>query len=333
MKRFIKNIATFFLLALIPLLLLTIGYFYYDPFQVLRPYRDYSNQYVISNRDYISTETFIKNKDRQNYNSFIFGSSRTLGFRASSWINYLPKGAKPFSFDASGESIYGIYKKIKFLDSLNIRPENALIVLCRDDAFSHDGNHEGHIFIKDPRTSGESALRFQLKFFKAYLNIKFLSCFYAYTFTRHYQPYMAGYIERRKVAYDTITNELTLTDLNEELRQNTERYYATRANIFYERTGERKDSISRINKKHLYMLTEVKRILEKNKTSYKVVLSPLYDQIKFNDADLSLLKDLFGSRLYDFSGKNSFTEAKTNYYEAYHFRPNVGDSIFRMIYK
>ena len=333
MKQFIKNTTTFFLLALIPLVLLTVGYLYYDPFQVLRSYRDYSNQYVISNRDYISTETFINNNDKQNYNSFIFGSSRTLGFKPSSWVKYLPKGAQPFSFDASGESIYGIYKKIKFLDSLHIKPENALIILCRDDAFAHDGNHEGHIFIKDPKTSGESALRFQLKFYKAYFNIKFLFCFYAYTFTRHYHPYMNGFIEKRKVAYDTITNGIILTDLNKELMQNTDRYYTTRADIFYERTGERKDSISRISKKHLYMLTEVKRILEKNKTNYKVVLSPLYEQIKFNDADLSLLKTLFGNRLYDFSGKNSFTDVKSNYYETNHFRPNVGDSIFQIIYK
>jgi hypothetical protein len=97
--------------------------------------------------------------------------------------------------------------------------------------------------------------------------------------------------------------------------------------------GEKTDSIQRINKKQIFMLKEVKHILEKNNTNYKVVLSPLYEQIKFNNSDLLLLENEFGNNLYDFSGKNSFTDVKTNYYETSHFRPNVGDSILKIIYK
>ncbi len=81
------------------------------------------------------------------------------------------------------------------------------------------------------------------------------------------------------------------------------------------------------------MLKEIKRILKKNNTNYKVVLTPLYEQIKYNPTDLIFLKNLFGSNLYDFSGKNSYTENQTNYYESSHFKPVIGDSILAIIYK
>ncbi|MDP4115874.1 MAG: hypothetical protein Q8903_07050 [Bacteroidota bacterium] len=81
------------------------------------------------------------------------------------------------------------------------------------------------------------------------------------------------------------------------------------------------------------MLYDVKRILIKNKSNYRVVISPLYDQIKFSDKDMNILMSVFGDKLFDFSGKNKFTESMTNYYEASHYRPIVGDSILSIIYK
>ena len=81
------------------------------------------------------------------------------------------------------------------------------------------------------------------------------------------------------------------------------------------------------------MLKEIKRLLLKNKTKFKVVLSPLYEQTKFNPHDLQILKYVFGKNLYDFTGKNRFTDKITNYYESSHFRPSVGDSIMKIIYK
>ncbi|GEM_PF-1186102 len=51
------------------------------------------------------------------------------------------------------------------------------------------------------------------------------------------------------------------------------------------------------------MLQEVKRILETSKINYKVVISPLYEQMKFSNQDYAILKNLFRNNLYDFSGK------------------------------
>jgi hypothetical protein len=333
MKQFLKKIQSFFLIGCIPLFVLAIGYWHYDPFKVLKTYTDYSNSYVGINRDYISTTVFLKNKDKYKYNSYIFGSSRTYAYRLKSWTNYLPKNANPFVFDASGESIFGIYKKLKLIDSLDLKIDNALLILCRNQSFEFVGNHEGVIFMKHPLLTGENKINFQLQFFKAYLNPKFLFCFYDYTFSRKYKNFMKGYIVTKKIKYDTITNQEFDTDLEFEINNNPKKYYTKNKAIFYKRFGEKKDSIPRIKPKHFFMLKEIKRILNKNKSDYRVVLSPLYEQIKFNDTDLYLLKKIFGKNLYDFSGKNKFNEDIHNFYESSHYRPNVGDSILAKIYK
>lgn len=333
MKQFVKRCIYFSLLGIIPLLTLFTLYIYFDPFKVLRHYNDYSYPYVIPNRDYISTRIFVDNYKKNNYNSFILGSSRTLAFKANSWRKYLSDKDAPFMFDASGESIYGIYTKLKYLDRNNIEIKNALIILCRDVSFSNSENHKGHLFIKDPATSGESCLTFQLTFLKAYFSPKFLINFYSYKFLGSYKSFMSGYIENRKITFDTLTNEINIIDQEAEIIHQPTEYYAKRKELFYERIGEKTDSIQRINKKQIFMLKEVRRILDKNNTNYKIILSPLYEQIKFNPDDLSLLRDEFGNNLFDFSGKNYFTDNKINFYETNHFRPSVGDSILKIIYR
>ncbi len=334
MKFFIKHILSFvFICLFVPFLILLFGYFYLDPFKIIKEYNDYSYTYVVPNRDYISTEMFINNYSQQHYNSFIFGSSRTLGFSPISWKRYLPKTANPFVFDASGESIYGVYKKMKFLEAKNVKIENAIILLCRDASFLADSNPINHLYVKHPIISEESLLAFQLKFFKVYLNPKFLFCYYMYTFSKRYQPYMASFIEKRKIMIDKVTNQLIILDQEKEIKENEKEYYRKRKAIFYTRNKEEIDSVAHINKKHIFMLKEIKRMFSKNNTNYKVIISPLYDQVKFNSTDFSILKYFFQNHLYDFSGKNSYNQSKTNFYENTHFRPNVGDSIYKIVYK
>jgi hypothetical protein len=330
MKQFIASLTQFLMVCSIPAIIFVSSYLYFDPFRVLWHYDNYSYADVVSNRDFVSTTMFINNQKKNNYNSFIFGSSRTLAFRPDTWRKYLSDDAKPFAFDASNESVYGIYTKLKYLDSTNVEIKNALILLCRDVSFGFSEESKGHLFIKHPATTTKNNLDFQLQFFKAYLAPKFLFSFYCYKMIGVYKPFMSGYIENRKIAYGRVTNEIDIVDEENEILKNPTAYYA--AKIFPTRAINKTDS-RQINKKGLFMIKEIKRLLEKNNTNYRVVLSPLYDQVKFNPSDLFLLRKEFGNKLFDFTGKNSFTESKTNYYEKNHFRPIVGDSIFKIIYK
>lgn len=333
MKTFLVKIIRFTFIGTIPFLVLILGYYFYDPFKVIHTYNDYSYAYIIPNRDYISTETFINNQHKYHYNSFILGTSRTLGFRPSSWKKHLSNEDSPFMFDASAESIYGIYRKIKYLDSIQANLKNVLIIICRDYTFGYSTNYDAHLYIKHPATSGESKLFFHHVFFRAYLTPEFLFSFYNYTFTKKYKPYMERFIEPRKIAYDTITNELNLIDQETEITNNPRAYYEKKKELFYKRGVESANDFNAINSEQIVMLRKISQILKKNGTNYKVIISPLYEQIKFIQSDLDVLYRIFENNLYDFSGKNSLTDRQANYYETSHYRPNLGDSILQIIYK
>lgn len=316
-----------------PFLLLSISYILLDPFKIIKKYSTYSNSRVILNRDFISTETFLKKKDVYKFNSFIFGSSRTLAFKPTSWEKYLSNESRPFLFDASGETLFGIYKKIKLLDSLNVDIKNVLIVFCRDVSFPKYDNQKGHLFIKHPVLSGETKIDFHKHFFAAFFTPSFLASYYINYFSGKYYSFMKGYIENRNIIFNDTTNALSIADQELYIEQNEHRYYKENASIFYSRNSKRiMDSISRIQEIHIRMLNEIKKIFIKHKTVYKVVVSPLYEQIKLNFNDLKVLSDIFGKSVYDFSGKNTFTEKIENYYETSHYRPFVADSIFKCLY-
>ena len=77
-------------------------YLIMDPFRVLRSYDDYLKGWLVEiNQNYVSTEVYLKNHIRYGYDSFIFGSSRTMGYRTNDWKMYLGEGSSPFVFKSS----------------------------------------------------------------------------------------------------------------------------------------------------------------------------------------------------------------------------------------
>jgi hypothetical protein len=68
-----------------------------------------------------------------------------------------------------------------------------------------------------------------------------------------------------------------------------------------------------ISKKEEMMLKDIKSIFDKHQTKYYLVITPLFDQLKLNKIDHEILIKYFGSSLFDFSGKNDFTNNIYNY--------------------
>lgn len=326
MKNFLVQLSIFVILGTITI----IGvYLIIDPFKVVYNYNSYDELEVPSNRDYISTELFLKNHQTQNYNSFIFGSSRTLAFKASHWKKYLSDESQVFTFDASGENLRGIYLKLKYLDQINVNLKNALIIICRDATFINnfetDKKFRDYLFIKHWKLSNQNYFTFQYEFFKGFIQPVFLKYYF-------YKIKIMGDKYQGKIKTDSISNEMSLIYNETQIKKDIIKYYDEKKDVFYLRKNEKIDSMNRINSNHIKMLQEIKQILIKHKTIYKIVISPLYEQTKFNKKDYKILKDIFNENLYDFSGKNKFTENKRNYYEESHYRPIVGDSIFKEIY-
>jgi hypothetical protein len=332
MNQFLRRIAVF----TIPLILICsipIGTFYIlDPFRVLNKYEEYNNSIVSYNEDFVATERFLKNRGK--YNSFILGSSRAgCGFQVDAWKEKLQKTDEAFSFAASNESIFGILGKMRLLDEENVKIDNVILVIDTDVTIKNTVNSPGHIYIKHPRISGESKKAFISEYLKDYIFTGFFIRYLDYCIFKTKRNYMTGFLNFDNINQDDIYIPFNIMKKENSILSETNHYYKERENIFYKRPIDEQYCNPSINSRSKEFLNEIHSIFRKHNTNYKVVISPLYDQKKISKSDIKILNEIFSKKnVFDFSGKNSITNDKHNYYETSHYRIHVGEDIIATLY-
>lgn len=339
MLQFLKNILKFSSVILVPALLLGLLYALLDPFKVIGScdnfYPDNEKARVGLNRDYVSTATLIHNSKDIQYDSFIFGNSRSLFYQIDDWKSFLDTDAKCFHFDASGESLWAIHKKVQYLDKKGYDIRNALLVL--DYAtLMQDTQKEGHLSVISPQLVGYSNLiQFHTTFLLAFLDPKFLFAYSDYLMSGTVKSYMkkSYLLSDTPLSYNLMNNEMRFDYFEEMILE--DRYFTPeRMASFYIRDNSSQPCYERaIMKNQKQMLIDIANICKRHNTKMKVVISPLYDQYKLDTNDLAFLISIFGSdNVHDFSGVNDITNDYLNYYENSHYRPHVARYILNTIY-
>lgn len=340
MKQFIKRLLTFSIFLIIPFLALGVLYIKLDPFKVIKSYDSFydanKNGWVALNKDFVSTTTFIKNSKHINYNSFIFGNSRSVFYQIDDWKKYLEPGSVCFHFDAALESLWALDKKIEFIDEYGFNLYNVLIILDHS-IIAQDRPRSGHIFITSPQlVNNSNLLEFHKTFYFAFLSPKF---FYAYMDFRQsgkFKPYMKknGLLNDIPQSYDIKTNEIRF-DYFEKMIEEDKYYTPEILSRFYDRdTLSQKYSLQNISNEQMKLFQNIKSILEKHNSKVKVIISPLYDQLKLHEQDLIYLKSVFGAEnVFDFSGINEYTNNFKNYYGKSHYRPHIARELLEIVYE
>ncbi len=339
MKLFIIKTGRFLLVLVIPFLLILITYLYFDPFQVVYNYPSYYTsgepRYVTLNEDYVSMETFLNNYPAYKYDSFIFGNSRSRFYEMDDWSKYIGSD-KCFHFDASAESLYGIYRKIDFLNERHIEIKNALVILDYS-TLRETNNSNGHLFIKHPLLSGQNRFDFQLEFFKTYCSFSFFPEYLDFKISGHIKEYMktSHLLDDTPTEYNLKYNEMNWQVFENMIKENPDKYYnEEKMKRFYRRDSVQNFSPQVIKKTQLSMLNSIRKIFNEQHTDYKIIINPLYDQLKLNINDVEALDNIFGAEnVFDFSGINSITSDYHNYYEESHYRPEIGSEIMNLIYR
>lgn len=332
MRKFINK----FLIFLSPFALVLIILILVDAYKVFRNYFDYyENSFIELNREMVCTRTYMNYRETENFNSFIFGSSRSQAFKCVEWEKYLDKDAKSFHFDAHGEGIYGIANKVEYIDKLGENLNNVLVILDRTILSVKENRTKSHLYISPPTLSNESPFQFYYKFIEGQINYKFLFSYFDYSIFKTYRDYMEGVIlnDNFPNRNNPINCEIWYGK-DQEIKEDSLGYYdkLKEDGIFYNRPLKNYDKCE-IDTKEVLQLKSIKRIFDLHKTDYKIIISPNYDQIPLEEEQVNLLNDIFGKEnIYNFSGRNKFTEPVGNYYEDSHFRPNVADEILKIIY-
>jgi len=316
----------------LPFVILVVIYIITDPFLVIYKYDDFNRkQYIHKNRDFVSTEMFKKNSEKYAYDSFIFGSSTSLFIPPSIWSNYLDSGSNIFSFDASSERLAGIWSKVKYIDERNIRMKHALLVF--DFRTFKEFDNSDPASMKHFEVFPSSKLNFHYKYLLQFLKIEFLSAIIPYKIFNRIFPYMEEVIGTLPEYYDPVTNEYYNTGVMQLLKTDSIKYYEDRLDRFPARSGKYTEEIKRSTSEHVQMLNEIKTILTKNNTDYKVIICPSYNQMAYNGEDLKLTETVFGKEnVFNFTGINRFTEDKSNFYDATHFKKYIGKELLDSVY-
>lgn len=334
MSKFIIKL----LIICFPFLLVIAIYLYDDPFKVLYNYENYyepsfSNDFL--NRDYISTESFIKNSKKCNYDSYIFGSSRSEVYQVDEWTKHINSKAC-FHYDAYKECLYGVEKKVIFIHKKGLKIKNALFIFD-SDLLPITTNLSGPVYRKHPRISGESQFSFQSSMFASFLDVESITTSIK-SIINHIKSLDTGqnFIQHHnKDRYVKFTNEERWwwVEFEAAIARNRDSFYQHKSAKLYHRDSIQKFYDPTIKQEQIAMLMNIKKILYEDQCKYKIIISPLYNQLKINPKDRIILDSIFGAKnVYDYSGINTITENVYNYYEDSHYRTHVATQILNDIY-
>lgn len=313
-----------------PGLLLTGIYLYEDPFKVLQSYKIYNDTPLFLNEGYIGWQTYLNYRDSLHFDSYIMGNSCTMAFQTQDWEKHL-QGGKAVRLFGNAETLGAVYHKIVALDKEGGLIANVLfifdITLLRKTELA-----TGHMYVLPSTISGISNFNFQFQFLQGFLYPKFLIPYLDYKLFRKYRPYMAGIINPSQSYRNTFTNDIH-NPREDEIEEEGDRYWKIHQKEFPERNGQYKESFPVLSHKPVKLLTEIKYILQKHETNYKIIINPTYSQVRLNPKDLEILQKIFGEEnVFDFSGINEYTNDLHNYYEQSHYRPQLGRKLLEKIY-
>ena len=331
MKRFLIRIVSF---VGLPILVLLVVYLITDPFKTLRPF---SLQYFDeTNRDYLSSELFLRNDPQYHYNAFVFGSSRCCGLNTYHWKHYLPEGSRQFMFQAWYETLTGIEQKIDYIDKNGNDIAYAIVMLDVPYSFSEKQLSKEVVSIKHYKFSGQTKLAFQAILFSGFMlkPSKWIS-----SIRESFRPARAVF------PTDTVSNdwgrESQYADIAVQPQKDSlSNCSAINKASFLKQMENLSDADLQVSEPLIdetfrRQLIHIKDVFDKHYTDYRIVVSPAYcyTHPAINPNDLEILREIFGvDRVFDYSGKNEITEDCYNFSDPNHFGLSVGWQIIEDMY-
>lgn len=317
-------------LLLLFLIILLAGYFTIaDPMKIFFEYESPLEKGVLMNDRHFQYN-WLK-KQPYAYDSFIFGSSRSKAFKTKIWQEYIGNSL-PFHMGVNDETLYGIERKLSYLDNQGYDIKNVLIVLDTRIIQLHY-NQNAHIFREHYALSGESKGEYYKRFFIAFLKPSFLKAYFSLKFNNEIEEWMLNVIWDEDFEYLKKTADHYYNKFEEELKTDSIGYYERRSSVFYKRNIEYIDTLQKITNIAENQIRGIYEILSRHNAYYKIVISPTYCQTPLHNKDLELLNTVFGKNsVYNYSGSNNMTENIGNFYEERHFKPYIANKILKDIY-
>jgi hypothetical protein len=328
MNKFFKSLALFSLLPALLIALLAYFYSKKDLFMDFKVYKNYSWQYTFQSLGDLATKKLLHSPAK--YNSFILGSSRATSVYACYLQKKIPN-SQFFNYANFAETIGGMYARTRLLDSLGYSLDNVLIYIDTDNSFANAGRPKinDHYLINN-----ESKGLYYYNHFRFLLSdadaFKILLGFHVPGEPDYHSDPVTN--DSYHVCSDSSINVFGDSVLNTYDRSLYDSLKKT-GKVFYKRPAEQKFLADQIIPYDETVMLKMKELFHKHKTHYYIVITPLYDQMKFSPNDFKILKKIFGDHLYDFSGHNAFTNKEDNYPDGIHFHHHISKQMIDDIIK
>lgn len=329
MKKFLLWLS---LVLICPIILLLGLFLYTDPFRTLHSFNP--SDIDATNREYLSTELFLYNKDKYPYNSFVFCNSEGCGINTYTWKMFMnDTTAQPFLFQSWSESLTGIELKIQYLTQNNIPIDNALVLLDIPGSFAKEQLPTNVMSIKHPVISGQSKWIYNTILFYNYCQKP-----------SQWINSIKSIGDKYPLQTDSITNDwhndnsITYATLipMDSLRECSE---MTRRTFFEQIENKSEDDIVMspilLNETFTKQLERIKALLDNNSTDYHIIITPAYcyTSTYINEEDLRVLETIFGKdRVHDFT-RHYITRDYNYFTDPNHFGLRAGDIMLEEIYR
>ena len=330
MKKFLIILS---LVLVCPILLLLGLFIYTDPFRTLYTFNP--NDIDATNREYLSTELFLQNKDKYSYNSFVFSSSKGCGINTYTWKMFMnDTTAQPFLFQAWSESLTGIELKMQYLTENNIPIDNALILLDIPGSFAKEQLPIEALSIKHYMFTQQPKWMYNALLF--------------YNYCQKPSRWIGGFKNKlikkqESLCSDPVTNDwdldnyLTYAELPsmDSLKKCSD---MTRRTFFEKIKNKSVDDIEMspmlLNEIFNSQLERIKTLLDSNSTDYHIIITPsiCYTSTYINDEDLHKLENIFGKdKVHDFT-RHYITRDYNYFTDPNHFGLRAGYIMLGEIY-
>ena len=320
------------LTATIPVLAIVVLYVILDPFGVVRRHEPCPafKSAIPFNKGYISTCAYIDGRERYKYDSYIFGSSRTINFRAADWAEHIGKNASIFHFDASNETPEGILLKMQFIQSKGDTIRNAMIEI--PPIFFNDRSE--YLSYRTPwQLDGlASAPAFHYYYLKRFTDWSMFKSVIKYKITGAMPPVEIAdkvrFLTTLIDGYDEKTNETYFNSRDSLYALHPEYGISPKYDIAkFHFTDKRATAY------HLLILKQINAILQKDRTNFKIILGPMPDYTVLNSSDTDSIKSIFGAKnVYDLSKYRKAYSSGMTFYDNTHFTPFLAKEMLDTVY-
>ena len=311
---------------LMPFLMLCAYFLIEDPMKIIYNTDDPTSSGVLMN-DRLQQARHLENNPKK-YNSYILGSSRSKAFKTKNWNSHL-NSPSTYHLGVNDETLFGLERKLNFLDSTGADIHNVLILLDHR-LISLVKNHKAHIFREYHGLTNETAPAFYQRFFTAFLDLNFISRYWDYKQTGNVSG-SDNYLWDPGFKFDEKTGDIFYARMDQAITSDSAKFYSDNLSEFHDRESKVSDKL--INEEALTLLRRIQNLLKKNKTSFKIIITPNYDQIVMHPSDVNYLTHLFGkTNVFNYSGVNEITKEIGNYYEYKHFKPYIANQLMNRVY-